>query len=96
MTVRPMLSGHCSVPQTEHPELSHQRCERNGAGNTHRPGKEFQPCPCGCHLGEEFECANCGRPLREAPLWPSSYDDADVTYVHINPKTGLAVGEECA
>lgn len=90
------LSGWCGTPQTEHPEKSHERCHMLGGGNRARPSKEFRPCPCKCHLGEdEFECGNCGRPLREAPLWPNEDEPGEMVYTHINPRTGHAIGEEC-
>lgn len=88
------MSGHCAFPQTAHPEESHARCARMGAGNYARPSKEFQPCPCACHLGDEFEC-ECGGVLREAPDWPNEYEPGEMVYVHIDPRTGRATGEEC-
>ena len=87
-----MLSGFCHSPAHDDPEGSHTRCR---GGNKANPGKEFQPCPCHCHLGEEYDCGNCGRPLREAPLWENEDDPDEMVYVHID-KTGRAVGVECA
>lgn len=91
---RPMLSGHCHTPTTLNPFQSHERCERQGAGNAANPDKEFQPCPCECHLGETFECGNCGRPLREAPMWPNEDEPGEMVYVHID-REGRAIGEVC-
>lgn len=92
--ITPQMSGHCANPQTDHPEKSHDRCERMGAGNRARPSREFQPCACLCHLGEEeFEC-ECGGVLREAPLWPEDPDyPGEPIYTHV--KNGRATGEEC-
>lgn len=89
---RPMMSGFCATPQTVNPEESHARCR---GGNRANPAREFQPCPCPCHLGEEFECGNCGRDLREAPLWINDDAPDEMVYVHID-KDGRALGEECA
>jgi hypothetical protein len=88
------MSGLCAHPQTAEPDQSHRRCS---GGNEANPNREWQPCPCHCHLGEEFECG-CGRPIREAPLWQTGYEsDLDeMVYVHIEPTTGRAVGEECS
>lgn len=99
--IDPMMSGHCASPQSEHPEESHARCARNGGGNTARPSKEFQPCPCQCHFPEDrYECAGCGGLLAEAPHWPDEEAEAEgrdpeVVYTHIHPKTGRATGFEC-
>ncbi len=93
---KPLLSGWCSTVSTDPVtgETSHERCERLGGGQRANPAKEFQPCPCPCHYGEEFECGGCGRTIREAPLWP--YDvDGDLRYTHID-RDGRAVGEDCA
>lgn len=108
-----MMSGYCAFPASERsvkgvvhevgPSHSHDRCATLGAGSMANPDKEFSPCPCGCHLGtDEYECGNCGRPLREAPRWPNDFangdEDADpdeMVYVHIDPATGRAIGEEC-
>jgi hypothetical protein len=88
-----MMSGHCGTPQSLHPEESHARC---GGGNTWNPDKEFQPCPCPCHLGEDlFECANCGGTLREAPLWPNENEPGEMVYTHVDTQTGRAIGEDC-
>jgi len=97
---KPMMSGFCAFPSTDGSD-SHERCARIGAGNWSNPTKEFAPCPCSCHLGEEYECAGCGRTIREAPMWPN-YDPTDVDedgrpgmiYVHVDT-TGRAIGEEC-
>lgn len=96
-----MMSGHCNFPATERADGtkpdSHGNCARHGAGNTASPTKEFAPCPCACHLGtDEYECGNCGRPLREAPMWPNEDEPGEMVYVHIDPSTGRAIGEECA
>lgn len=93
-----MMSGHCAFPTTDSPVTSHDRCEVHGGGNTANPKKEFHPCPCSCHLGEEFECGNCGRALREAPLWPNTDPDCEpdeMVYTHVDPHTGRAIGEVC-
>lgn len=99
---RPLMSGHCSFPATHLPggepagNHSHKRCEDMGAGSAANPDREFAPCPCRCHLGtDEFECGNCGRPLREAPMWPNEDDPDEMVYVHIELATGRAIGEEC-
>ena len=90
---RPMMSGHCAHPAVN--EDSHARCHRQGGGQRANPEKEFQPCPCACHYGdEEFECGGCGRPIREALTWPLD-DDGDVRYSHMD-KDGRALGEDCA
>lgn len=94
---RPLMTGHCSFPQTEDPARSHRRCHEQGGGYYNKPRGEFHPCPCGCHTGEdEYVCGNCGRPLREAPLWPNEDEPGEMVYTHIDPKTGRAIGEECA
>lgn len=80
----PLMSGHCAFPTG--PE--HTQCRGGIAAN---PDKEWQPCPCHCHLGDEYEC-ECGRPIHETDLW---LGDGETTYVHIEPKTGRAVGEVC-
>ena len=103
-----MMSGHCAFPATHvngEPagNLSHERRQTMGAGSASNPDREFAPCPCGCHLGtDEYECGNCGRPLREAPMWPNEYaegiegaDPDEMVYVHIDPADGRAIGEEC-
>lgn len=93
---QPMMSGHCAYPQTAHPEHSHERCQLMGAGNTACPSGEFSPCPDSCHLGtDEYECGNCGAPLREAPMWPNEDEPGEMVYVHIDPVSGRAIGEEC-
>lgn len=89
---RPIISGHCNFPVTSNPESSHERCEGNGAGSRANPGKVFHPCPCSCHLGEVYECGNCGREIAEAPFWNG---DGEMTYVHLDPKDGRAIGEDC-
>lgn len=105
---RAMKSGHCNFPATHLDgkplpvSHSHERCAAHGAG-TKSPTQGFMPCPCHCHLGlDEYECANCGRPLREAPTWPNEYaqgvkgaDPDEMVYVHIDPITGDARAEEC-
>jgi len=97
---RPMMCGHCAYPATHtaegeplEPEFSHARCT---GGNTANPAREFQPCPCPCNLGEtEYECGNCKKPLREALYWPNEDEPGEMVYVHIDPATGRAIGEEC-
>lgn len=90
-----LMSGHCAFPTTSNPEKSHERCDLHGGGSKANPRKEFVPCPCSCHLGEEFECGNCGRPLREAPGWPNTDEPGEMVYTHIDPHTGRAIGEVC-
>lgn len=93
---RPFISGHCAFPETAHPERSHERCQRLGHGNTANPAGEFAPCPCHCHLGtDEFECANCGAALREAPYWPNEDEPGEMVYVHFDTDRKRALGEEC-
>lgn len=88
-----MMSGHCQTPQTENPELSHGRCQRNGGGNTANPRKEFGPCPCACHFpGERYEC-ECGGLITEAPHWP--LDGEEIRYTHLDPVSGNSIGEDC-
>lgn len=86
----PIMSGHCNFPQTADPLKSHDRCHDNGAGVTTRIGEgTFHPCPCTCHVGEEFECSECGDSIYEAPnLGPD--EDGDMQYVHIS-EDGLRV-----
>lgn len=80
---KPMMSGHCSFPQTAEPRLSHERCTRNGAGSKANPRKEFFPCPCQCHFaGEQFQC-ECGDTLAVAPYLGLD-DDGDDQYVHLD------------
>jgi hypothetical protein len=91
----PLLSGHCAFPQTADPQQSHDRCARNGAGNRSNPAKVFSPCPCHCHLGERYECGNCGRTIAEAPFWDGRGGVGDeMVYVHIDPD-GRGIGEDC-
>jgi hypothetical protein len=87
----PMVSGHCATPQTAHPQESHDRCGRWGAGTRANPAKVWHPCSCGCHLGETYEC-NCGRLIAEAPRW---LGNGEMTYVHIDAD-GNAIGEDCS
>lgn len=89
------MSGHCSFPQSDDPQQSHDRCANMGGGNRWNPQKEFSPCPCPCHYpGERYECGNCGGTITEATLWPYD-DDGDVRWTHIDLTTGRATGEEC-
>lgn len=91
---RPIMSGHCAFPETDHPDESHARCQRNGAGIVTVGTGVYHPCPCLCHFPEErYECANCGGELAEAPHWPED-EDGDTRYTHID-RTGRATGEEC-
>lgn len=92
MARKPAMSGFCSHPSKTDGVDSHERCLKGNAAN---PGKEWQPCPCICHLGEEYLCSNCGRPIFEAPHWRDFEDDEDMVYVHVDAKTGRAYGEEC-
>lgn len=86
---RMLMSGHCAHPSSDGD--SHARCS---GGQRANPRSIFQPCPCPCHLGEEYECGNCGRPVHEAALWPDD-EDGDVRYTHVEPQTGRAIGEVC-
>lgn len=89
---RPLMSGHCAFPSASvGGETSHDRCRGSNRAN---PQKEFQPCPCPCHYGEEYECGSCEQPIREAPLWPLD-EDGDMRYTHID-RTGRAIGEDCS
>ena len=90
MARQPMMSGHCMAPATNIAD-PHGKCK---AGNRANPDKEWQPCPCECHLGETYECG-CGRLIREAPLWRDFEEDEDMIYVHVED-SGRAIGEECA
>lgn len=91
MARKPAMSGFCQHPSKTDGVDSHERCLKGNAAN---PDKEWSPCPCGCHLGEEYLCGNCGRPIFEAPHWREFEDDEDMVYVHVD-KTGRAIGEEC-
>lgn len=92
--IAPQKSGYCSFPETADPDASHQRCADMGAGNTARPSKEFQPCPCSCHYSADYECGNCGLPLSETN-WPDESGDGDeMVYTHLDA-SGQAIGEEC-
>jgi hypothetical protein len=89
-----LMSGFCAHP---HSDAAHYRCPGYNIAN---PDKEYQGCPCACHLGEEYECENCGGALREAPLmrplWAIDPDDPDeMVYTHIAASDGRALGEEC-
>ena len=88
--ITPQMSGWCRFPETADPEGSHARC---AGGNTARPTREFQPCSCTCHLGEEYDCGNCGNTLREAPYWPNEDEPDEMVYVHVID--GAVTGEEC-
>ena len=93
--IEPMMSGHCLNPCTSDPKSSHDRCTNNGAGNTARPSREYQPCPCRCHFPEEEYACACGGTLVAAPHWPNE-DPADVeedgspgmVYGHVDRRTG--------
>jgi predicted Fe-S protein YdhL (DUF1289 family) len=92
---QPSMSGWCGAPSPG----SHERCHViYGGGNRANPRKEFSPCPCTCHFGDEtFECGGCGGVLKEAPHWPQEDPDyeGEPVYTHIDPRTGRATGEEC-
>lgn len=99
---RPLMSGHCNFPATHlsggRPagQHSHERCQAMGAGTKANPDKEWQPCPCGCHLDStEYVCENCGRPLRQAPMWPNEDEPGEPVFVHVEVSTGRAIGEVC-
>lgn len=93
---RPMLSGHCQSPANApgDPEAaireSHARCQRMRGGNIARPGKEFSPCPCWCHLGDDYEC-ECGGIIRVALNMPTD-EDGEPTYVHIDMEGNAMYG----
>lgn len=104
----PLMSGHChthsnqptTAPLSEQGRASHERCNRNGAGNRANPWQEFQPCPCPHHyLGpdgeqpERYECSECGKDIIEVPDWPCD-EDGDSRYSHVDGD-GRALGEEC-
>lgn len=95
---RPLMSGHCANPQTAHPDESHARCHRQGAGSRANPTGMYHPCPCRCHFPEEeYECGNCGGVLVEAPHWPLDYDDepeGEVRYAHVD-RTGRITEGYC-
>jgi hypothetical protein len=84
---RPIMSGHCQFPETDHPDRSHERCAENGGGVKSKPTGLFHPCPCSCHLGEEFEC-QCGGIIRLAPALGRDEDD-DEQYVHVDTDGNL-------
>lgn len=90
MARRPLMTGYCAFPASN-VEEPHTLCK---AGNSANPDKEWQPCPCACHLGETYECG-CGRTIREAPLWRDFEGDEDMVYVHVD-NTGRAFSEECS
>jgi hypothetical protein len=90
---RPIWSGHCQFPETAHPEESHARCQRHGGGSNANPARVFHPCPCHCHLGDEFDCSVCGYLLREAPMLGPD-EDGDMQYVHVD-EDGNLYSVEC-
>lgn len=93
---RPLISGHCSSPQTNNPDESHLRCQKNGGGSRANPGKIFQPCPCLCHFPpERYECASCGGTIVAAPHYPPD-EDGDTHYVHLDTKRMRVTDGECA
>jgi len=93
LLLQPLMSGHCRFPQTAEPHLSHERCHlRNNGGSRANPLRIWQPCPCSCHLGDTYECGNCGRLIAEAPLWDG---EGGEVYVHIDAD-GDAIGEDCS
>lgn len=89
MALKPLMSGWCAHPSGGEVD-SHTRCK---GYNTANPGKEWQPCPCLCHMGDEYQCGNCGRVIMEAPMWRPLVEGEDATYVHVID--GRGVGEEC-
>ena len=94
MARQPLMSGHCATPATSDPDASHARCQ---GGQRANPEKEFQPCPCPCHLGDHYEC-ECGGLIAEALAYPQEYDEDGepiTTYVHVDHKTGRIIGDEC-
>lgn len=90
MPRKPLMTGWCGAPSETNGENSHDRCK---GYNTANPDKEWQPCPCPCHLGEEFLCGNCGRVIAEAPLWVADADPDDPVYTHV--VGGRGIGEDC-
>lgn len=96
MKVKPLMSGHCRFPRSKKPKKSHHWCEdKNGAGTYVKVSDTYLACSCPCHLGEEYECGGCGRPIREAPLWPDPDNPDGPVYVHVDVTTGEAIGVEC-
>lgn len=89
---RPVMSGHCAFPQTAVPQESHDRCERKGGGSRANPEKGWNPCPCHCHLGEQYECGNCGKIIAESVNWDGT---GEMVYVHIDHQ-GNAISEDCS
>lgn len=90
---RTIWTGHCQFPQTKHPEESHLRCQRGGGGTLTRATGNFHPCPCTCHLGEEFDCSGCGYLIREAPVLGPD-EDGDMQYAHVD-EDGNIYSIEC-
>lgn len=88
-------SGHCSHPQTDNPEESHLRCQRNAPwGKVRKDGMTVHPCPCSCHLGtEDFDCGECGYLIREAPALGLD-EDGDPRYAHVD-EAGNIFSVEC-
>lgn len=91
---RTIWTGHCQFPETDHPEESHFRCQRNGGGSLTKSTGLFHPCPCHCHLEtEDFDCSACGYLIRAAPaLGPD--EDGDMQYVHVD-EAGNIYSIEC-
>lgn len=95
---KPLISGHCANARFNHDSSkmsamgreAHARC---AGGQRANPGREFQPCACGCHLpapaeAELFECGECGKVIIEAPRWPhypgEGDEPGDVRYTHMD------------
>lgn len=84
-----LLSGHC---HHGNPASSHERCHtRHSGGQAANPDREWQWCPCACHLAkgddgeaETYDCA-CGGVIAEAPLMGLD-EDGDPYYVHVDPR----------
>lgn len=93
-----LLMGHCGRGC---PSSSHERCHRTGGGQAANPDKEWQWCPCSCHLAKDeagepdlYDC-QCGGVIALAPLMGED-EDGDPIYVHVDPRDGnRMIGLEC-
>lgn len=96
-----IMSGHCGNPAThDHkhrpvdPYDSHERCQDLGGGVFTTSTATFHPCPCSCHVGEEYECSGCGESIYEAPtLGPN--EAGEVQYVHLTTDGLRMTGVYC-
>jgi hypothetical protein len=80
----PIMSGFCAFPATHDsygrqmsPKESCEKCPSYSVS----PDGTMHPCPCLCHLGEQFEC-ECGAPIFEALNLPLD-EDGDEPYAHL-------------